>query len=102
MIERDNPKTPNTMMTVTELNRMNIDDLRALNGMIIDVIKRKKTEVAHAVKNELRLGANVRVNHPKLAGKQLRVEKINRTKAILKVLNGDGTYIIPLSMIEVK
>ena len=89
------------MMTVTELNRMTIDDLRALNGLIVDAIKRKKSEVAYETRNELRLGANVRVNHPKLAGKQLRVEKINRTKAVLKVLNGGGTYTVPFEMIEV-
>jgi hypothetical protein len=34
-------------------------------------------------------------------GKQLRVEKINVTKAVLKVLDGGmGTYTVPLSMIE--
>jgi hypothetical protein len=41
------------------------------------------------------------VNHPKLVGKQLRVEKINRTKAILSVLNGRGKYTVPMNMISV-
>jgi hypothetical protein len=34
-------------------------------------------------------------------GKQLRVEKINRAKASLSVLNGVGFYNVPLGMIEV-
>ena len=101
MIERDNPKTPNTMMTVTELNRMTVDELRELNGLIVDAIKRKRTEVALNIKEKLYIGADVAVNHPQLMGKRLRVVKINRTKAKLKVVNGVGTWDVPLSMIEV-
>ena len=52
-------------------------------------------------KEQLYVGANVSVNHPKLLGKQLRVEKINRVKCVLKVLNGKGTYTVPMSMITI-
>ena len=88
-------------MNYAELNKMSIEELRALNAKVIEVIKMKKYEVALDVKEELYLGANVKVNHPKLYGKQLRVEKINRTKAVLKLLNGLGSYTVPLSMIEI-
>ena len=86
-------------MTYQELNQMNIEQLRALNAKVVEVIKLKRSEVAMDIKEELYVGANVSVNHPKLMGKQLRVEKINRTKAKLKVLNGVGTWDVPLSMI---
>jgi len=88
-------------MNYAELNKMSIEELRALNNKVVEVIKMKKYEVALDVKEELYLGANVKVNHPKLFGKQLRVEKINRTKAVLKLLNGFGSYTVPLSMIEI-
>jgi len=88
-------------MTYQELNQMTIEELRVLNNKVVEVIKIKKSEVALDVKESLYVGANVKVNHPKLMGKQLRVEKINRTKAVLKVLNGFGGYTVPLSMIEV-
>ena len=88
-------------MNYAELNRMSIEELRTLNAKVIEVIKMKKHEVALDVKEELYLGANVKVNHPKLMGKQLRVEKINRTKAVLQLLNGFSCYTVPLSMIEV-
>lgn len=87
-------------MTYSELNQMSLEDLRALNAKVVEVIKMKRHEIALDVKEDLYVGANVRVNHPKLMGKQLRVEKINRTKASLKVLNGFGSYNVPLSMIE--
>jgi hypothetical protein len=72
-----------------------------LNSKVVEVIKLKRKEVALEKKDELRIGMNVSVNHPKLAGKQLVVEKINRTKAVLKVLNGFGGYTVPLSMINI-
>jgi len=88
-------------MNYSELNQMSLDQLRSLNQMVIDVIKTKKAMAGYETKQQLRVGHNVSVNHPKLAGKQCRVEKINRTKAVLKVLNGHGTYTVPLSMIEI-
>lgn len=88
-------------MNYSELNQMSLDQLRSLNQMVIDVIKTKKAMAGYETKQQLRVGMNVSVNHPKLAGKQCRVEKINITKAVLKVLNGYGTYTVPLSMIQV-
>jgi len=87
-------------MNYSELKSMNIEELKKLNSMVVEVLKIKRSELAWDVKNELYVGANVTVNHPKMKGKQLRVEKINRTKAKLKVLNGGGVWNVPLSMIE--
>ena len=92
-------------MTYSELNQMSIEQLRALNTKVVEVIKLKKSEVALDVKDSLYVGANVSVNHPKLSGKQCRVTKINRTKAVIEVLNGPsygrvGSYNVPLSMIS--
>jgi len=84
-------------MTYSELNQLSIQELRNLNSKIAELIKMKGMDI----KDELYIGANVSVNHPKLMGKQLRVEKINRTKAVLKVLNGAGSYTVPMSMISV-
>ena len=88
-------------MTYSELNQLTLEELRNLNSKVVEVIKLKRSEKAMGIKEELYIGANVSVNHPKLMGKQLRVEKINRTKAVLKVLNGVGSYTVPMSMISV-
>ena len=92
-------------MTYSELNQLTIEELRNLNSKVVEVIKLKRSEQALDVKDELRIGMNVSVNHPKLQGKQLRVEKINRTKAVLSVLNtsyGRPSQVsVPLSMIQI-
>lgn len=87
-------------MNYSELKNLSIEELRVLNSKVIEVIKIKKSELAWDVKNQLYVGANVSVNHPKMKGKQCRVEKINRTKCVIKVLNGYGSYNVPLSMVE--
>jgi SepF-like predicted cell division protein (DUF552 family) len=89
----------NKIMTYSELKNLSIEQLRELNSKVVEVIKIKRSEIAFDVKNELYVGANVSVDHPKLQGKQLKVTKINRTKAVVEVLNGFGSYNVPLSML---
>ena len=92
-------------MTYSELKNLSLEELRELNSKIVEVIKIKRSEVAWDIKNELYIGANVSVNHPKLSGKQCRVKKINRTKAVIEVLNENvsygsvSSYNVPLSML---
>jgi len=88
-------------MNYSELNQMSIEDLRMLNKRVVEVIKMKRRANSLDVKESLWVGATVKVNHPKLMGKELRVEKINRAKAALSVLNGVGFYNVPLGMIEI-
>lgn len=92
-------------MNFSELKNLSLEELRELNSKVVEVIKIKKSEIAWDVKNELYIGANVSVNHPKLSGKQCRVKKINRTKAVIEVLNENvsygsvSSYNVPLSML---
>jgi len=93
-------------MTYSELSKLSIEELQVLNKKVVEIVKMKRSEKALDIKDELRIGMNVSVNHPKLQGKQLRVEKVNRTKAILSVLNGpsygrSSQVSVPLSMIQI-
>ena len=92
-------------MTYSELSKLSIEELRNLNSKIVETIKSKKSLLALETKDSLYVGANVSVNHPKLSGKQCVVKKINRTKALIEVLNeasygSVGSYNVPLSMIS--
>jgi hypothetical protein len=82
------------------LNGMSVEELRVINSYVVGLIKNNRRVKAYEVKSTLSVGSTVKVNHPKLMGKELRVEKINRTKASLSLINGVGFYNVPLSMIE--
>lgn len=88
-------------MTNSELLTMSLEDLRALNTRVVEMIKMKRNQSSLEKKFELEVGMMVKVNHPKLLGMKLVVDKINRTKASLKVLNGFGGYNVPINMIEI-
>jgi citrate lyase alpha subunit len=88
---------------ITQINgiiaKATIEELRMLNETIINTIKYKRNLESSAKKVGLAVGMTVRVNHPKLAGQELSVNKINRTKATLSIKSGK-CFVVPISLIE--
>jgi hypothetical protein len=87
-------------MNYSELSKLSVEELRSVNQMVIELIKQKRTIESLEKKMGLQVGMTVKVNHPKLKGRELEVIKINRTKANLRVVGGFGSYNVPVSMIE--
>ena len=57
--------------------------------------------MALETKDSLYVGAMVSVDHPKMAGHELKITKINITKAVCELVNGKGSYNVPLTMINI-
>ena len=87
-------------MNYSELSKLSVSELRNVNQMVIELIKQKRTIESLEKKLSLQVGMTVKVNHPKLMGRELEVVKINRTKANLRVKGGFASYNVPVSMIE--
>ena len=87
-------------MNYSELEKMTVSELRSLNEVVVNMIKLKRNMEASIKKVALSVGMIVKVNHPKLAGRELVVNKINRTKATLGIIGGVGSYSVPITMIE--
>ena len=92
-------------MNYSELSNLSVSELRNINQIVVELIKQKRTIESLQKKVGLQIGMSVTVNHPKLLGKQLKVEKINRTKAVLSVINGASygrpvSYTVPVSLIQ--
>ena len=86
-------------MNISNLSSLSISELRSLNEAVISMIKHKRAMESAVKKVGLSVGMTVRVNHPKLAGVELSINKINRTKATVSVKSGKA-YIVPISLIE--
>jgi len=87
-------------MNYSQLSKLSVEELRSINEMVIGLIKQKRTIQSLEKKVGLQVGMKVRVNHPKLQGRELEVTKINRTKANLRVVGGFASYNVPVSLIE--
>lgn len=87
-------------MNISNLSSLSISELRSLNEAVVNMIKLKRNMESTLKKVELSVGMRVRVNHPKLAGRELEIKKISRTKATLGVIGGMSSYNVPISMIE--
>jgi protein involved in polysaccharide export with SLBB domain len=86
-------------MTQSQLNQLTLEQLSALNKLVVDTIKLKRKQLI--AQFELNIGDKVKVNHPKLQGKSLIVKKVKRTTATLQVEGAFGSYNVPISMIEI-
>ena len=87
-------------MNYSDLSKLSVTELRNINQMVIELIKQKRTMESLEKKMSLKIGMVVKVNHPKLMGRELEVVKINRTKASLRVIGGMASYNVPVAMIE--
>jgi hypothetical protein len=87
-------------MNYSQLSKLSVEELRNINQMVVQLIKQKRTIESLEKKIGLQVGMKVKVNHPKLQGKELEVVKINRTKASLKVVGQYDMYNVPVSMIQ--
>ena len=86
-------------MNYSELSNLSVAELRNINQIVIELIKQKRTIESLQKKVGLQIGMSVTVNHPKLVGKELFVNKISRTKATLSVKSG-ACYNVPISLIQ--
>jgi hypothetical protein len=87
-------------MNYSELSKLSVEELRNINQMVVELIKAKRTVQSLQNKVGLKIGMVVKVNHPKLQGRELEVTKINRTKANLRVVGGFASYNVPVSLIQ--
>jgi hypothetical protein len=87
-------------MNYSQLSKLSVEELRSINQMVVQLIKQKRTIESLEKKIGLEVGMKVKVNHPKLQGRELEVVKINRTKANLRVVGGFASYNVPVSMIQ--
>jgi hypothetical protein len=86
-------------MNYSELSKLSVEELRNINQIVVGLIKAKRTVESLTKKIGLKVGMSVKVNHPKLAGQELHISKINRTKATVHIKSGKS-FIVPISLIE--
>lgn len=74
----------NSIESILEsVNTWSVDDLYNLNQDIVSLYKSKKSSLANALKQDLVIGDTYSIKHRDCKGQIYRLEKVNRTKAIV-------------------
>lgn len=77
------------------IDKMDIATLSQLQALINE----RKTDLAYEVRNTLKVGDEVKVNHKKLAGYKCTITAIRQKRVTVKASYG-MSYNVPMTMIE--
>lgn len=76
-------------------------ELRQINHVLIARLNSSRQVQNAVAKASLQVGMKVKVNHPKLAGRELILTDIKRSKASVRPAGEVfGGYTVPLSLVE--
>lgn len=82
------------------LGSLSYEELKEVDRNLASLLKKARKEKAEDLRYMLSKGDKVRVNHRRLNGKTLTVEKVNRVKAVLRESSKGPSWTVPLSLIE--
>ena len=90
----------NYAQIVTAINNANLsaEELHKLNGFVVDSVKLKRRMDGAVIKQQLRTGSVVMVDHPSHKNSTFTIDSIRRTKAT--IVDSQGRKMnAPLSML---
>ena len=92
----------NAMTTIQNcIGELSYDELASLRSIVNSRLSLQQHNKIHTMKNMLRPGMTCKVNHSRVAGKKFIVKKVNRTKAVLTMVGTQGSWTVPMNLIEI-
>ena len=83
-----------------ELLYLSVEDLRTLNGKVVEMLKLKSRLQAREKSATLKVGQEVEINQAKHRGQKFIIKKVKRTKCIIQAKdNMMETYNCPIGML---
>jgi hypothetical protein len=94
---------------ISELNTLNVEELRTLNNAVIETITAMRKIQSIGIKSQIKVGDIVTIDHKDCIGKNYKLTKINRTKAVAReIIFHDGEekfdirqIVVPISLIQI-
>ena len=87
-------------ITYSELMKMDVDELRNLNEMAIEIIKVKMDLIGKEKVKSLSVGDEFKIDHKNHVGQIFIVEKINKKKVVGRNKQTNMSYNIPFQMVQ--
>jgi hypothetical protein len=85
-------------LKMSDYNAMSTEDLRAMNNMIVGILRGRQNEKIEDIKDQIKVGSKVTVNHARTQGVIFTITEIRRKRATVKGQYGNSLNI-PIALV---
>jgi hypothetical protein len=86
-------------LKMSDYDAMSTDDLRDINKMVVSILRSRQNEKIEDIKDQIRVGSKVTVDHPKTYGSILTITEIRRKRASVRDQYGYSLNV-PISLVK--
>jgi len=86
-------------LKMSDYDAMSTEDLRAINKMVVGILRGRQNDKIEDIKDQIRVGSKVTVDHPKTYGLILTITEIRRKRASVKDQYGYSLNV-PISLVK--
>jgi len=85
-------------LKMSDYNAMSTEDLRAMNKMIVGILRGRQNEKIENIKDQIKVGSKVTVNHARTQGVIFTITEIRRKRATVKGQYGNSLNV-PIALV---
>jgi hypothetical protein len=85
-------------LKLSDYYEMDTEDLRAMNKMIVEVLRSRQRDKIEDIKDQIKVGSKVTVNHTRTQGAIFTITEIRRKRATVKSLYGNSLNV-PIALV---
>jgi hypothetical protein len=85
-------------LKMSDYNVMSTEDLRAMNNMIVGILRGRQNEKIEDIKDQIKVGSKVTVNHARTQGVIFTITEIRRKRATVKGQYGNSLNV-PIALV---
>lgn len=85
-------------LKMSDYEAMDTEDLRAINTMVVKILRSRQNEKIENIKDQINVGSKVTVNHVKTRGVVFTITEIRRKRATVRNQYGNSLNV-PISLV---
>jgi len=86
-------------LKMSDYDAMSTEDLRDINKMVVSILRSRQNDKIEDIKDQIRVGSKVTVDHPKTYGSILTITEIRRKRASVRDQYGYSLNV-PISLVK--
>ena len=86
-------------LKMSDYDAMSTEDLRAINKMVVKILRSRQNEKIEDIKDQIKVGSKVTVNHARTQGVIFTITEIRRKRATVKGQYGNSLNV-PIALVS--